>query len=126
MPRATIPDSVLEALAAMPEFWPVVTEAHAWKRDGRTGNFTIRYGNGGLKQLERVETLALGTPVRIEEGKEPYCPVCGLTLELRDHANKVYCRGCDQTRTIWEVKQNDWLRPVGRRAPDGSLAPQLR
>ena len=103
----------------MPDFWPVIMEARRWLTDARTGAIHIRLGGGRPKLLSRQEDLSLGDPVRLPEGMVAFCPGCAGETELRDYDNKVYCRACDRTMTIWEVKTNQFYRPVGRRAPHG-------
>lgn len=112
MPRSTVPEEVLHAVVATPEMWPAILEWRAWFTDARTGRVEITFGNGGVKDMQRYERLALGAGVDLPEGMVAICPTCQGVMTDRDYGNKVYCGRCDETRTVWEIKRQHSYRPA--------------
>lgn len=124
MPRATVPDEVLQAVAENPDCWETVIEMARWRRDLRSGSIEVTFKDGRAQELMPGERRATGEKLEraLDPTQQPICPICHFDLRPEEGGNRWHCvfdrglghpMGCDQVWTIWELRRRGSFRPRG-------------
>lgn len=113
MSHTTIPDTVMLAVAQIPDAWPALIEAAKWTRERRRGQIVLPFRDGRLLEFQVNEARGAGPNLvkAMSLDAEPKCPVCTALLIGIDHGEHWQCASCDQTFTIWELTRHP---PAGK------------